>query len=73
MLFVWPWLVVNNHKFSIRTVFFFHTNQPAVQGREMEYMPTLLCQVNDIYLYMYKSSVMLVEVQSASDGSNFRP
>jgi len=29
-LFVWLWLVVNDRKFSTRTVFFSHTNQPAV-------------------------------------------
>jgi len=30
MLFVWLWLVVNDRKFPVKTVFFFHTNQPAV-------------------------------------------
>ena len=29
-LFVWLWLVVNDRKFSAGTVFFSHTNQPAV-------------------------------------------
>ena len=29
-LFVWLWLVVNNRKFSAGTIFFSHTNQPAV-------------------------------------------
>ena len=29
-LFVWLWLVVNDHKFSAGTIFFSHTNQPAV-------------------------------------------
>ena len=29
-LFVWLWLVVYDRKFSVETVFFSHTNQPAV-------------------------------------------
>ena len=29
-LFVWLWLVVNDSKFPAGTVFFSHTNQPAV-------------------------------------------
>ena len=29
-LFVWLWLVVNDRKFPAKTVFFSHTNQPAV-------------------------------------------
>jgi len=29
-LFVWLWLVVNDRKFTAGTVFFSHTNQPAV-------------------------------------------
>ena len=29
-MFVWLWLVVNDHKFPAETVFFSHTNQPAV-------------------------------------------
>ena len=29
-LFVWLWLVVNDRKFLTGTVFFSHTNQPAV-------------------------------------------
>ena len=29
-MFVWLWLVVNDHKFSAGTVFFSHTNQLAV-------------------------------------------
>jgi len=29
-LFVWLWLVVNDRKFPAETVFFSHTNQPAV-------------------------------------------
>ena len=29
-LFVWPWLVVNDRKFSTGIIFFSHTNQPAV-------------------------------------------
>ena len=29
-LFVWLWLVVNDRKFPVGTVFFSHTNQPAV-------------------------------------------
>jgi len=29
-LFVWLWHVVNDRKFSARTVFFSHINQPAV-------------------------------------------
>jgi len=29
-LFVWLWLVVNDRKFLVGTVFFSHTNQPAV-------------------------------------------
>ena len=29
-LFVWPWLIVNDRKFSVRIVFFSHTNQPVV-------------------------------------------
>ena len=29
-LFVWLWLVVYDRKFSVGTVFFSHTNQPAV-------------------------------------------
>ena len=29
-LFVWLWLVVNDRKFLAGTVFFSHTNQPAV-------------------------------------------
>ena len=29
-LFVWLWLVINDHKFPAGTVFFSHTNQPAV-------------------------------------------
>ena len=29
-MFVWLWLVVNDHKFSVGIVFFSHTNQPAV-------------------------------------------
>ena len=29
-LFVWLWLVVNDRKFPVGTVFFSHTNQPTV-------------------------------------------
>ena len=29
-LFVWLWLVINGRKFSAGTIFFSHTNQPAV-------------------------------------------
>ena len=29
-IFVWLWLVVNDRKFPVGTVFFSHTNQPAV-------------------------------------------
>ena len=29
-MFVWLWLVVNDRKFSAGTIFFSHTNQPAV-------------------------------------------
>ena len=34
-LFVWLWLIVNDSKFSIRTIFFSHTNQPAVLLHEL--------------------------------------
>jgi len=47
-LFVWLWLVVNDRKFSARTVFFSHTNQPTV----FFYEPTTIriSQTNRMYV-----------------------
>ena len=36
--FVWPWLVVNDRKFLVGTVFFSRTNQPVVNLYEVELM-----------------------------------
>ena len=50
-LFVWPWLVVNDRKFLAGTVFFFHTNQPAVLLHEPATIRT--SQPNRLTIYAH--------------------
>ena len=53
-LFVWLWLVVNDRKFSVRTVFFSHTNQPAILLHEPTTIRT--SQPNRLWVWIVDSS-----------------
>ena len=50
-LFIWLWLVVNDRKFTAETVFFSHTNQPAVLLHEPATIRT--SQPNRLYMNCY--------------------
>ena len=53
-MFVWMWLVVNDRKFSAGTVFFSHTNQPAVLLHEQATIRT--SQPNRLEIVRIRSS-----------------
>ena len=62
----WPWLVVNDRKFSAETVFFSNTNQPAVLLHEpatkRTSQPNRLIDsaYNELSVYLYVNSLILV-------------
>ena len=49
-LFVWLWLVVNDRKFPAGTLFFSHTNQPAVLLHESATIRTSQLNVLNVFV-----------------------
>ena len=80
MVFVWPWLVVNDRKFLAETVFFSRTNQPAVllyePATKRTSQPNRLCNWNFseiVFLPKVQRSYFFIEIfmysrVQASDG-----